>query len=103
MMNLGEFKSIGTHWMSLYVKSNDVTFLDSFGVKHISKEIKKFTENKNTIRNIYRIAAHKSIMRGYLCTGFINFMLEGKSLLDYTNLISPNEYEKKDKIRKYFH
>ena len=42
-------------------------------------------------------------MCGYICTGFINFMLRGKRLLDYTNLYSPNEYEKNDKIiLKYF-
>ena len=30
-------------------------------------------------------------------------MLKGKSFLDYTNLFSPNEYEKKDKIiLRYF-
>ena len=34
-------------------------------------------------------------MCGYFCIGFIDFMLKGKSLLDYTNLFSPNEYEKK--------
>ena len=39
----------------------------------------------------------------YFCTGFIDFMLKGKSLLDYTNLFSPNDYEKHDKIiLKYF-
>ena len=39
----------------------------------------------------------------YLCTGFIGFMLKGKSLLDYANLFSPNEYELNDKtILKYF-
>ena len=32
------------------------------------------------------------------CTGFIDFMLEGESLLDYTYLFSPNNYEKNDKI-----
>ena len=32
------------------------------------------------------------------CTGFLDFMLKGKSLLDYTNLFTPNEYEKNDKI-----
>ena len=37
-------------------------------------------------------------MCGYFCIGFIDFMLKGKSLLDYTNLSSPNDYEKKDKI-----
>ena len=30
-------------------------------------------------------------------------MLKGKNLLDYTNLLSPNDYEKNDKIMlKYF-
>ena len=39
----------------------------------------------------------------YFCVGFIDFMLKGKSLLDYTNLFSQSEYEKNDKINlKYF-
>ena len=37
--NLDEFRAIGTHWIALYVKNNNVTYFDSFGVKHISKEI----------------------------------------------------------------
>ena len=46
---------------------------------------------------------YDSIMCGYFCIGFIDFMLKGKSLLDYTNLFSPNDYEKNDKIiPKYF-
>ena len=57
--------------------------------------------NKNIITNIYRIQAYDSIMCGYFCIGFVDFMLKGKSLLDYTNLLSPNE--KNDKIiLKYF-
>ena len=42
--------------------------------------------------------AYDSIMCGYFCIGFIDFILKGKSLLDYTNLFSPNDYEKNDKI-----
>ena len=39
----------------------------------------------------------------YFCIGFIDFMLKSKSLLEYTNLFSPNDYEKNDKIiLKYF-
>ena len=39
----------------------------------------------------------------YFCIGFIDFMLKGKSLLDYINLFSPYEFEKNDKImQKYF-
>ena len=42
-------------------------------------------------------------MCGYFCVGFIDSMLKGKSLLKYTNLYSPNEYKKNDKIiLKYF-
>ena len=38
-------------------------------------------------------------MCGYFCIGFIiDFMLKGKNLLDYTNLFSPKEYEKNDKV-----
>ena len=37
-------------------------------------------------------------MCGYFCIGFINFLLKGQSLVDYTNLFSPSEYEKKDQI-----
>ena len=42
-------------------------------------------------------------MFGYFCIEFIKFMLEGKGLLDYSNLFSPKKYEKNDKIiMKYF-
>ena len=74
----------------MYVNSNNVTNFDSFGVKYIPKEIKKFICNKNIKTNIYEMQANDSIMRGYLCIGFINFLLKGKSLLNYTNLFSPN-------------
>ena len=39
----------------------------------------------------------------YFYIVFIDFMVQGKSLLDYTNLFSPNKYEKNDKVMlKYF-
>ena len=37
-------------------------------------------------------------MCGYFCVGFIDFMLKGRSLVDYTNSFSGNYYEKNDKI-----
>ena len=87
----------------MYVNGKNVTYFDSFGVEHIPKEIKKFIGNKNITRDIYRIQAYDSIMCGYFCIGFIDFMLKGKSLLEYTNFFSPSEYKKNDKIiLKYF-
>ena len=60
--NLAEYKSIGTHCIALYVNAKNVTYFDSFGVKHIPEEIKKFIKTKNIITNIYRIQAYDSIM-----------------------------------------
>ena len=39
---------------------------------------------------IYRIQAFDSIMCGYFCIGFIDFMLKGKRLIKHTNLFSPD-------------
>ena len=101
--NLDEYKSIGTHWIALYVNDNNVTYFDSLGVEHIPKDIRKFIRNKNIITNIYRIQAYNSITCRYFCIGFIDFRLKGKRLLDYANLFSPNHYEKNEKIiLKYF-
>ena len=103
LINLDEFKSIGTHWIALYVNGNNIIYFDSFWVGHFPKEIKKIIGNKNIITNIYRIQAYDSIMCGYFCTGLINFMLKGKNFLSYTNLFSSNDYEKNDEIiLKYF-
>ena len=104
VLNLDEFKLIGTHWIALYVNGNNIIYFGCFGAEHIPKEIKKFIGNQNIITNIYRTQGCDSIMCGYFCIGFIDFMLKGKSLLDYTNLFSPNECEKNDKIiLKYFY
>ena len=103
VINLDEYKSIGTYWIALHVNDNNVTYSDIFGVEHIPKVIKKLIRSKNIITNIYRIQTYDSIMCGFLCVRFNYFMLKGKSLLDYTNLFSPNDYEKNDKIKlKYF-
>ena len=48
--------------------------------------------------NIFRMQAYDSIMCGYFCIGFIDFMLAGKKLTDYTNLFSPHDLKKKDNI-----
>ena len=98
VINLDEYSDIGIHWIGLYVKNNDITYFDSFGVEHIPKEIIKFIDRKNIIANIFRIQAYDSIMCGYFCIGFINFMFKGKTLTDYTNLFSPNDFKRNDDI-----
>ena len=98
VINLDEYHDIGTHWVALYVNNKIVTYFDSFGVEHIPKEIMKFINRKKVITSIYRIQAYDLIMCGYFCIGFINFMFNVKSLTDYTNLFSPNNFNKNDVI-----
>ena len=71
VINLDEFKSIGTDWRALYVSGNnrrasyDAIYFDSFGIEHVSKEIQKiYNKSINTITNIYRIQAYDLIMCG---------------------------------------
>ena len=98
VINLDEYSDIGTHWIALYVKNNDITYFHSFGVEHIPKEIKILIKNKNIKTNIFRIQAYDSIMCGYFCIGFINFIFKGKTLTEFTNLFSPNNFKKNDDI-----
>ena len=83
MINLDKYSDVVTHWISLYVKNNGITYFDSFGVAHIPKEIKKFIGSKNVIANIFRIQVYDSILCGYFCIGFINFMFKDKRLYKY--------------------
>ena len=76
----------------MYVSNNDVTYFDSFGLGHIPKEIKTFISHKNMKTNIFRIQANDSIMCGYFHIGTFNFMLAGKTLTDFANLFSPNNF-----------
>ena len=95
VINLDEYSDIGTHWVALYVQNNNnnVIYFDSFGVEHIPKEIKAFIDRSLSITtNIFRIQAYDSIMCGYFCIGFIDFMLAGKTLTEFTNLFSPNNF-----------
>ena len=92
IINLDEFSDIGAHWMALYARNNNVTYFDSFGVEHIPREIKTFIGNKNIKANIFRIQAYDLIMCRYFCIRFIDFMLEGKTLTDFTNFLSRNNF-----------
>ena len=104
IINLDEHSNIGTHWVALHMTNNNVTYFDAVEAEHIPKEIKAFIKNKNIKTNIFRIQVYDSVMCGYFCIKFIDFMFKGKSLTEYTNLFSPNNFKKKDDmILKYFY
>ena len=68
-----------------------MAYFDSFGVEHVPEEIKEFAGNKNIIANIFRVQANDSVMCGHFCIGFIDFILAGKKLTDFTNMLSPQD------------
>ena len=112
VINLDEYEDAGAHWIALFIKTNEVIYFDSFGIEHIPKEINKFIRskklgsavgnNKKIKANIFRIQAYDSIMCEYFCIEFINYMLKGKTLLDYTNLFSPNDFKRTIELLKEY-
>ena len=105
VINIDEYTDIGTHWIALYVnkiafKTNEVIYFDSFGVEHIPKEIKKFIGHKDIKASIFRSQAYDSIMCGYFYIEFINYMFNGKSLIDFISLFSPHVFKKNNKTIK---
>ena len=82
----------------MYTLNNNVIYFDSFGVEHIPKEIKRFMNKLTIVTNIFRIQAYASIMCGYFCIGFVDFMLAGRTLTDFTSLFSPSNFKKNNNI-----
>ena len=101
--NLDDKNSKGTNWVSLFTDRNTAVYFDSFEVIYISLEVLKKIRDKSVTHNISRIQDNESIMCGFYCIAFAEYMRAGKTLLDYTNLFSPNDYKKNGKlIYKYF-
>ena len=89
VINLDEYEDIGTHWIALFFKKNEVIYFDSFGVE-------QFIGNRNIKTNIFWVQANNSVMCGYFCIGFIDFILTNKKLTDFTNLFPPYDFDKND-------
>ena len=83
-MNMQILVHIGLLYLLLKLKSFTLTVLEL----NFPKEIRKFIEHKNIKTNIFRIQSDNSIMCGYFCIGFIDFMFAGKTLIDHTSLFS---------------
>ena len=98
VINLDEYGDVGTHWIALFCNRNKIVYFDSFGVEHVPEEIKEFIGNKNIIANIFRVQANNSLMCGYFCIGFIDFMLAGLKLTEFTNMFSPDDFKKNHNI-----
>ena len=103
VINLDEHAEVGTHWIALFFSRSEIVYFDSFGVQHVPEKIKESIWNKNIIANIFRVQANNSVMCGYFCIGFIDFMLAGKKLTDFTDMFSTYDLKiNDDLIMSYF-
>ena len=53
VINLDEYENTGTHWIALFIKTNEFIYFDSFGIEHIPKEINKFIVVIKKLKQIY--------------------------------------------------
>ena len=96
--NLDDLGKAGTHWVTIYVNGNWAVYFDSFGVEHLPKEIGRFLQRKDIDTNIYCIQSDSSVMFGYYCIKFLDYMFAGKSLTNFTSMFSPTYFALNDKI-----
>ena len=72
----------------LICNRSEIVYFDTFGVEHVPEETEEFIGNKDIRANIFRVQANNSVFCGYFCIGFIDFMLTGKKITDFTSLFS---------------
>ena len=90
-------------WVSLFIDRNTALYFDSLGIEYIPLEVLTKVKEKPITHNIFRIQDNESIICRSFCIAFMEYMLARKTLWDYGNLLSPNDYKKNGKIiYKYF-
>ena len=89
MISLDEHADVGTHRIAFFCKRSEIVYFNTFAVERVPEEIKNFIRNKNIKANIFRVQANNSVMCGYFCIEFIDFMFAGSKLTNVTSLFSP--------------
>ena len=70
----------------------------SLGIEYILQEVLSKTKDKSITHNTFTVEDDDSIMCRFLCIAFVECRVAGKTLLDYINLLSPNNYKKNDQV-----
>ena len=87
----------------MFIDRNTAAYFDSFGIEYVPQELLNKIKDKSVIHKMFRIKDIESLVCEFCFIAFKEYMLSGKSLLDYTNLFFLNDYKKNDKIiNKYF-
>ena len=93
IINLDEFADVGTHWIALFCIKMKLFISIVLVLNIFLNKLKNLSEIKKIKANIFRLQENNSVMYGYFCIGFIDFMVAGKKLTDYKNLFSPYNFK----------
>ena len=99
--SLDDKQSKGIHSVSLFIDRNTAAYLGSFGIEYVPQEVTNKIKDKSITYNIFRIQSDVSIMCGFYCIAFIEYMIADKTLLNYTSSFSPNYYNKKTMTKEF--
>ena len=69
----------------LFIDRNTVVYSDFFGTEYVPQEVLSKIRDKSITHNIFKIQDDESLLCGFHCIAFIEYMLAGKTLLHYTN------------------
>ena len=78
--------------VSLFTDRNAAVYFDDFGIEYIPEKVLNKVKDKSITHNIFRIQDNESIMCEFYWITFTEYMLAGKTLLEYTNLFSLDDY-----------
>ena len=78
VINLDDKNSKETHWVSLFIDRNTAIYFDSFGIEYIPQEVLNKIKDKSITHNIFRIQNNESVMCGFYCIAFIEYVLQEK-------------------------
>ena len=70
-------KNKETHWVSLLIDTNTTVYFDFFGIEYIPQEVLSKIRDKSITHNIFRIQDNESVMCGFYCITFIEYMSAG--------------------------
>ena len=98
VINLDSKQGKGTCRVSLFIDRNRAVSFDTLRIEYILPEVLNKIRDKSITHNIFRIQDDDSNVYGFHFTTFIEYINAGKPFLDYTNLFSPNDYQKNDKL-----
>ena len=99
IFNLQNSNQSSTHWIALSRKDNNIFIFDSFGIRHIPKNIYEIYKDFNIITNIYRIQHIDSNLCGLFCVLFCLYKVNSKNkFIEFLNMFNANDYIKNELV-----